>query len=223
MKREGGYATMKVAEKRVTVTMEAEREPGYLKLLHDYFAASEHNHRVSSIDAKKQMMQAKEQMLQLCHTAPAKLEALKDVLHTAYDDREKAVIISRTGATAVAIQDWLQQDSEAMRWGIMLLSSELNVHEVNAQLDRFSQRMDASVLILTDAASTSLNLSAANHLVHYDYPDTYAQMVQRNNRITRQNSYHTEATIYYMMCEGKIDMLNYRLCMNESLDTAVSL
>lgn len=214
---------MKVAEKRIIVTMEAEREPGYLKLLHDYFAASEHNIRASSIDAKKQMMQAKEQMLQLCHSDPAKLEALKDLLRNAYDRREKAVIITRTGTIAMAIQEWLQQDVETPGWEITLLSSELNVHEVNAQLDRFSQRMDALVLILTDAASTSLNLSAANHLIHYDYPETYAQVVQRNNRIARQTSYHTEAMIYYMMCEGKIDMLNYRLCMNESLDTAASL
>ncbi|MFS0728072.1 helicase-related protein [Paenibacillus sp. 1P07SE] len=214
---------MNIAEKRIAVTMEAEREAGYLQLLHDYFAASELNNRASSIDAKKQMMHTKEQMLQLCHSEPAKLDALKSVLRRAYENREKAVVITRASGVAMAILERLEQDAEAAEWGVMVLSSDLNVHEVSAQLDRFSQRMDNSVLVLTDAASPSLNLSAANHLIHYDYPDTYAQIVQRNNRITRQNSYHTEASIYYMMCEGKIDMLNYQLCMKEGLEPAASL
>jgi len=199
----------------VIVALEPALELPYLKLLNEYFAASERNNRASSIDDKKQLMTIKEQMMELCHHNPHKREVLKRIILAAFSKREKTVIISRANSAMSELLEAFALEEEMKDIGVMLLSSELNVHEVTSLIDRFSRSMDAAVLLITDSANPSLNLSAANHLVHYDYPDSDVLLMQRNNRITRQTSYHTEATIYYLMSEGKIDQFNYQMCMNE--------
>ncbi|WP_219638378.1 helicase-related protein [Cohnella sp. CFH 77786] len=204
---------MKVTEIPIVVTLEPSLETEYLGLLNEYFAAAERNSRVSSIEAKKRLMAIKDVMTELCNRNPNKLERLNEVIGKVRDKREKLAIISKSAAAAAELHErltaaWSQES-------VLFLSAELSVHQANQLIDQFNKHPDSTVLILTDAASTGLDVTAANHLVHYDYPSRYLDMLQRHNRMTRQTSQHREAWVYYLMTSGKIDEFDYGECMAE--------
>jgi superfamily II DNA/RNA helicase len=204
---------MNITERRINVALDSSAEAEYLQLLNDYFTASERNSRASSIYEKKQMMALKERMAVLCNRNPNKRQSLKTIIREAREGKEKVVVMTKSNAVAMELQEQLLADE--LTQGVLLLSNQLSIHQVNAVNDRFSKSAESTVLIVTDAVNTGLDFTAANHLAHYDYPLRYADILQRNHRITRQTSYHSEAAVYYLMTSGKIDEFDYQECMNE--------
>jgi SNF2 family DNA or RNA helicase len=203
---------MNITEKQIVVSLEPEYETEYLKLLNNYFTASERNSRASSIHEKKQLMTIKEQMALMCNQNPQKLNMLRSIIRDVSDRREKAVVISKSNAVTALLLDELSADEDIK--GVLIITSQLSIHEVNEMINRFNKIPESTVLLITDSVNTGLDVTAANHLVHYDYPARYSDILQRNNRISRQTSYHKEATIYYLLTSGKIDEFEYRECRN---------
>jgi superfamily II DNA/RNA helicase len=204
---------MKVTEKRITVSLEPPTESKYIELMNDYFATSERNSRASSIQEKKQIMAIKDNMAILCNKNPLKLQALKTIIKEVDDAREKLLVLSKSNAVAAEIYKELAVDEEIR--GVLLLTTELSIHQINQKLDRFNKSSGSTVLIVTDAINTGLDLTAANHMVHYDYPGRYSEILQRHHRIMKQTSYHTNATVYYLVTKDRIDEFDYRECLNE--------
>jgi ERCC4-related helicase len=205
---------MDVTEKPIVVSLEPEYETEYLQLMYDYFTASERNSRASSIQEKKQVMAIKDKMAMLCNHNPQKLDMLKTIIKQVREAREKAIVISKSNAVASELFEDLTKDEEMK--GVLLITPQLSIHEANQMIDRFNKVPESTVLILTDAVNTGLDVTAANHFVHYDYPARYPDILQRNNRITRQTSQHRDASIYYLMTSGKIDEFDYRECMQQN-------
>ncbi|TJY41278.1 SWF/SNF helicase family protein [Cohnella pontilimi] len=205
---------MNVMEKPILVLMDPALESDYLNLLYEYFAASERNGRTSSISDKKQMMAVKEKMCSLCNRNPEKLNQLKTIIQSAQEKREKTVVMFRSPAVAAEIMELLSADMPSS--AIVTVTPQMSIHELNQMIDRFNKIPESTALLVTDAVSTGLDVTAANHLVHYDYPPRYADLMQRNNRITRQTSQHAEAVIYYLATAGKIDEFDYQECMSEN-------
>lgn len=203
---------MNITERPIIVSLEPEYETEYEALMYEYFAASERDSRASSIHEKKQLMAIKDNMALLCNRNPQKLNMLKSIIKQVRDNREKTVVISKSNAVASQLLEELSADADLK--GVLLITSQLSIHELNQMIERFNKIPESTALIITDAVNTGLDLTAANHLVHYDYPARYPEMLQRNNRIARQTSYHGEATIYYLMTSGKIDEFDYRECMS---------
>jgi superfamily II DNA/RNA helicase len=204
---------MKVTEISIVVTLEPPYETEYLQLLNDYFIASERIGRVSSIEEKKRLMAVKDSMASLCNRNPQKTERLNEMIDLVHGKREKMAIIAKSGAAAAELYEILSAGNNGK--GIFLLSGDLSVHGINEKIDQFNKFPESTVLIMTDSASTGIDITAANHLVHYDYPSRYTDILQRNNRITRQTTHHAEAFIYYLYTSGKIDDFLYRECMRE--------
>ncbi|MCK9858642.1 C-terminal helicase domain-containing protein [Paenibacillus sp. ATY16] len=201
---------MNITEKQIVVSLEPEYETEYLKLLNNYFTASERDSRASSIFEKKQLMAIKEQMALMCNRNPQKISMLKSIIRDVSDKREKAVVISKSNAVTALLLDELSADEDIK--GVFIMTKQLSIHEVNELIDRFNKLPESTVLLITDAVNAGLDITAANHLVHYDYPARYSDLQQRNNRISRQTSYHKEATIYYLLTSGKIDEFEYQEC-----------
>lgn len=204
---------MELIEKRIAVSLEPAAESQYAQLLHDYFAASERKRNASSIHEVQQIMDIKEKMANLCNQNPLKLQALKTIVKEVDHAREKLLIVSKSNSVAAELYDRLAADEE-MR-GVLLLTTELSIHEVNQKLDRFNKSSGAIALIVSDSVNTGLDFTAANHLVHYDYPGRYFDILQRHNRIMKQTSYHSHATIYYLLTKDRIDEFQFSECMNE--------
>ncbi|MCM3628438.1 SWF/SNF helicase family protein [Paenibacillus glycanilyticus] len=203
---------MNISEKQIVVSLEPEYETEYLKLLNDYFTASERNSRASSIHEKKQLMAIKEQMAIMCNQNAQKLNMLKSIIRDVSDKREKAVVISKSTIVTALLFEELSTDEDIK--GVFIITTQLSIHELNALIDRFNKSPDSTVLLITDSVNAGLDVTAANHLVHYDYPARYSDILQRNKRISRQTSYHEEATIYYLLTSGKIDEFEYLECQN---------
>ena len=201
-----------ITEKEIVVSLEPEYETEYLQLLNNYFSASERNSRASSIHEKKQLMAIKEQMALMCDQNPQKMNMLRSIIRDVSDRREKAIVISKSNAVTALLLDELSADEDTK--GVLVITTQLSIHETNEMIDRFNKISDFTVLLITDSVNTGLDVTAANHLVHYDYPARYSDILQRNNRISRQTSYHKEASIYYLLTSGKIDEFEYRECRN---------
>jgi superfamily II DNA/RNA helicase len=198
---------MKIVETPIAVSLEQPHDSRYFELLNEYFTASERNGRASSIEEKKKMMAIKEEMAALCNRNPRKLDALTAVVSQVRERREKAALITKSNVIASDLAGFLEE-----RFGshaILNITNQDSVHDVNHILDKFGKLPESTVLILTDSANMGLDLTAANHLIHYDYPQKFTDMIQRNNRISRQTSKHSDAAIYYLITTGRIDELEF--------------
>jgi len=203
---------MKIIETPIAVSLEQPHDSRYFELLNDYFKASERDGRASSIEEKKKMMAIKEEMAALCNRNPQKLEALADIVSQVRERREKAVLITKLNVVASDLAEFLEE-----RFGnraILNVSNQDSVHDVLHIINQFDKLPESTVLILTDSANTGLDVTAANHLIHYDYPQKYTDMLQRNNRISRQTSQHSIATIYYLITSGRIDEFEFQQSKN---------
>jgi superfamily II DNA/RNA helicase len=204
---------MNVTEKRIIVSLEPPTESQYIQLMNEYFAASERNSRASSIHEKKQIMAIKENMAVLCNRNPPKLQALKTIIKEVDNAREKLLVLSKSNAVVSEIHEELAADEEIR--GVLLLTTELSIHEIKEKLDRFNKSSGSTVLIASDSINTGLDFTAANHMVHYDYPGKYSELLQRHLRIMKQTSYHSSATVYYLITKDRIDEFDYWECINE--------
>lgn len=204
---------MNITERQIVVSLEPDYETEYLELMGEYFAASERNGRASSIVEKKQLMAIKDKMALLCNENPQKLDMLKTIMKQVHDAREKAIVISKSNTVTALLAEKLSAGEDM--GSILQMNAQLSVHEANQMIDRFNKIPESTVLLVTDSLNTGLDLTAANHLIHYDYPARYTDILQRNNRITRQTSQHRAVTVYYLVTDGKIDEFDYRECMSE--------
>jgi superfamily II DNA or RNA helicase len=201
---------MKVTETQVVVSLVSPYDSQYLELLNEYFIASERNSRDSSIQEKKNLMAIKEKMVVLCNRNPEKLDHLKSIVSRVRDKREKAVVITKSNLVAADLAEMLTEVFGGR--SVLQITNHNSVHEAIQILGQFDKLPESTVLILSDLVNTGLDLTAANHLIHYDYPLKYTDMIQRNNRITRQTSHHREVEVYYLTTSGKIDEFEYLEC-----------
>ncbi|WP_123041406.1 helicase-related protein [Cohnella candidum] len=199
---------MRIVETPIAVSLEQSDDSRYLELLSEYFQASERDGRASSIEEKKKLMAIKEEMGALCNRNPRKRDALSSLVSKIRERREKAVLITKSSAVASDLAEYLEENLGGR--AVLSITNQDSVHEVNDILGQFGKLPESTVLVMTDSVTTGADLTAANHLIHYDYPQRYTEMNQRNNRISRQTSQHEEATIYYLVTSGKIDEFEFQ-------------
>ncbi|MCD9021911.1 hypothetical protein K7P76_08755 [Cohnella sp. NL03-T5] len=198
---------MKVVETTIVVSLEQPHDSRYFELLNNYFAASERDGRASSIEEKKNMMAIKEEMAVLCNRNPRKLDALSEIVSKVRESREKAVLMTKSTVVASELVAFL---GEIFGERVILnITQHDSVHEVNQIIDQFGKLPESAVLLLTDSSNAGWDVTAANHLIHYDYPQKATDLMGRNNRISRQTSQHSKATLYYLITSGRIDEFEY--------------
>lgn len=198
---------MQIVENTITVSLEQPHDSRYFELLNDYFTASERDGRASSIEEKKKMMAIKEEMATLCNRNPRKREALAEIVSQVRESRERAVLMTKSTVVASDLAEFLEERFGAR--AILNITNQDSVHDVNQIVDQFGKLPESTVLIMTDTANSGLNVTAANHLIHYDYPQKPTEMMGRNNRISRLTSQHSAATIYYLITSGRIDEFEF--------------
>lgn len=204
---------MKIMEHQIIVSTESELDKEYQGLVNAYFCASERNNRASSIHEKKQIMFIKETMASLCDRNPQKLQVLKNIINNAGNFKEKVIIITKSNAVALFLHEELS--AGVSENSVLKLTGELSVHDNYQLRDWFAKSAESSVLITTDLVQTGLDFTAANHLVHYDFPLKYADLLKRNHLIIKSTSHYNVANIYFLMTENKIDEFDYLECMKE--------
>ena len=96
----------------------------------------------------------------------SKFERLKELLEEIFSRREKALIFTSYTKMGDQIANMAQREFEALA---KTLDGRLNIEERQPLLDRFSDHAGPAVLVLNPRAGGSgLNITAANHVIHYN-------------------------------------------------------
>lgn len=129
-----------------------------------------------------------------------KLTALDEIIDSAADEHEPILVFTQY----VAMGELLCQHLDSRGIGVGFLHGSQNIAARTELVDRF-QRKELPVLILSlRAGGTGLNLTAANHVVHFDRwwnPAVEDQATDRAHRIGQKG----QVTVHRLITEGTVE------------------
>lgn len=129
-----------------------------------------------------------------------KLTALDEIIDSAVDEHEPILVFTQY----VAMGELLCQHLDSRGIGVGFLHGSQNIAARTELVDRF-QRKELPVLILSlRAGGTGLNLTAANHVVHFDRwwnPAVEDQATDRAHRIGQKG----QVTVHRLITEGTVE------------------
>ena len=129
-----------------------------------------------------------------------KLTALDEIIDAAAEESEPILVFTQY----VAMGELLCQHLDSRGVGVGFLHGSQNIAARTELVDRF-QRGEMPVLILSlRAGGTGLNLTAANHVVHYDRwwnPAVEDQATDRAHRIGQTG----QVTVHRLITEGTVE------------------
>jgi SNF2 family DNA or RNA helicase len=148
----------------------------------------------------------------------SKLERLQDILEEILASAQKAIIF--TSYTEMA--DMVAQ-LVAGHWGVFsaTLDGRLPIDERQPLIDRFSEVAGAAVLILNPkAGGAGLNITAANHVIHYNLEWNPALEDQASARAHRRGQ-TLPVTVHRLYCAGTVEeIVNERSMRKRELSGA---
>jgi SNF2 family DNA or RNA helicase len=135
-------------------------------------------------------------------SAFSKLERLQDILEEIFASSQKAIVF--TSYTEMA--DMIAQFVNA-HWGVFAgtLDGRLPIDDRQPLIDRFSEVSGAAVLILNPkAGGAGLNITAANHVIHYNLEWNPAVEDQASARSHRRGQ-TLPVTVHRLYCAGTVE------------------
>ncbi len=124
---------------------------------------------------------------------PGKMAALQDILYTAHDQNEKAIVWTSFTDNV----DWLTR--ELRNFGARRVHGKLGIEARERSLSAFLTDSRVEVLVATPAsAKEGLTLTVANHVIFYDRTfslDDYLQAQDRIHRISQEKICHVHNLI----------------------------
>ena len=191
-------------EQRTESPMSPEQERSYLKILqkardkkHGMFSAVNKLVRVCSHDwevAGVPVPLEPENALRRC----PKLETTMELVRGIADVGEKVLLFSPYKNTQRILQSVLALTFRDMLDGtVPILNGDLAAPRRQAEVKQFNQRLGFAALVLsTDATGVGLNITGANHVIHYTRvwnPAKERQATDRAHRIGQKR----QVTVYY--------------------------
>lgn len=129
-----------------------------------------------------------------------KKERLREDLtkHIAASPENKAIVFTvYHGLLLPKMSQWLDE------WGIKHVVFEGGEKKRQDAIDLFESDPEIKVFLGSDSASDSVDLPAANLVIHYDLPWLWARKIQRQNRAHRVISRHKKVTfLTYVMADS---------------------
>jgi len=134
-------------------------------------------------------------------TAPAKLDAFRELLAEAVDDGHRLLVFSQfTSLLAL-----LRRELEAQTTSYCYLDGTMTARARQEEIDRFQQSPEVPVFLLSlKAGGTGLNLTGADVVVHFDpwwNPAVEAQATDRAHRLGQTRV----VTSYKLVCAGTVE------------------
>ena len=130
-----------------------------------------------------------------------KTVVLKELVEDIINAGEKVIIFSKFERTVRYLCDRL----EKLSCNVVTYTGALNEETRNDNIDAFVDDIDTRVLIATNAGAEGLNAQVANHVIHFDLPDTVAIGIQRMGRARRAGSTYKNVFVYNMITESSVD------------------
>ncbi len=114
---------------------------------------------------------------------------------------QKLIIFTTYSDTAFSLYENVRQNIPGnLKVGLVTGSeSQIDGKRVDQQsiIDKFKNDKEFRVLIATDVLSEGQNLQVANNIVHYDIHWNPVRLIQREGRVDRIGSVHSEFNCYY--------------------------
>lgn len=217
-------------EQKEYCPLTAEQASLYEQLVRDTFAQIE---QLSGFERKGLILQMLGRLKQLCnHPAlylkeeqpthllerSTKLEKLSDLVDAVLDQGESCLIFTQYIQMGEIIRSHLKKK---FKIEVPFLNGSIPKAQRDTMIERFQNREFPVFLLSLKAGGTGLNLTAANHVVHYDRwwnPAVENQATDRAYRIGQNRFVHVHKLISTGTLEEKIDaMLEKKQSLNEQI------
>lgn len=217
-------------EQKEYCPLTAEQASLYEQLVRDTFAEIE---QLTGFERKGLILSMLGKLKQLCnHPAlylkeaqprglldrSTKLEKLCDLIEVVLDQNESCLIFTQYIEMGAMIQSLLKK-----KFGVEVpfLNGSVPKLQRDSMIERFQNREFPVFLLSLKAGGTGLNLTAANHVIHYDRwwnPAVENQATDRAYRIGQKRFVHVHKLISTGTLEEKIDaMLEKKQSLNEQI------
>ena len=189
--------------------------------------------KLSGIERKGLILQMLSRLKQLCnHPAlylkeerpehllerSSKLEKLQELIGLAIDQEESCLIFTQYIEMGHMIQRMLKDEFDIE---VPFLNGSVPKQQRDRMISRFQDREFPVFLLSLKAGGTGLNLTAANHVIHYDRwwnPAVENQATDRAYRIGQKRFVHVHKFICTGTLEEKIDlMLDKKQALNDEV------
>ncbi|NHM30048.1 DEAD/DEAH box helicase [Neobacillus terrae] len=217
-------------EQKEYCPLTAEQASLYEQLVRDTFAEIE---KLSGFERKGLILQMLSRLKQLCdHPAlylkekpaqnllerSAKMEKLDDLVDAVLEQDESCLIFTQYIGMGEMIKTQLKKK---FKIEVPFLNGSMPKHKRDELIEAFQARKFPVLLLSLKAGGTGLNLTAANHVIHYDRwwnPAVENQATDRAYRIGQQRFVHVHKLICTGTLEEKIDaMLEKKQSLNDQI------
>ncbi|UNY39822.1 helicase [Bacillus phage vB_BauM_KLEB27-3] len=130
-----------------------------------------------------------------------KLDELDSILKEQLQSGNKKIVIF----TQFARMQKLIVERISKLGGVEILNGSMKPFERQAAVDRFKYDDKINFFVSTDAGNYGINLQFSNVLIHFDLPWNPATKDQRDGRVHRIGSSHSEVHIIHLVTSGSID------------------
>lgn len=219
-------------EQKEFVPLTSEQASLYEQLIKDTFDKID---QLSSFERKGLILQMIGRLKQLCnhpalylkeeviHNAnirSGKLDKLLKLVHAVMEQQESCLIFTQYIGMGQMIQSLLQEE-----YGheVPFLTGSLGKKQRDDMIERFQNGEFPIFILSLKAGGTGLNLTAANHVIHYDRwwnPAVENQATDRAYRIGQNRFVHVHKLICTGTLEEKIDkMIDQKQALNDEILT----
>lgn len=217
-------------EQKEYCPLTAEQASLYEQLVQDTFAQIE---KLSVFERRGLILQLLSRLKQLCnHPAlylkeekpkhvmerSVKLEKLNELVSAVYEQGESCLIFTQYIEMGNIIARMLKNQ---FGFDVPFLNGSVPKHERDRMITRFQNGEFPVFLLSLKAGGTGLNLTAANHVIHYDRwwnPSVENQATDRAYRIGQNRFVHVHKMICTGTLEEKIDaMLEKKQSLNDQI------
>ncbi|MGM0853883.1 MAG: DEAD/DEAH box helicase [Bacillota bacterium] len=202
----------------------------YEQLVKDTLAKIE---TLSGFERKGLILQMLNQLKQLCNhpalylkepdpksilSRSEKMQKLKDIVETALESGEACLIFTQYISMGEMIQEVMKEEFNV---DVPFLNGSMTKGKRDEIVEKFQNGEFPVFLLSLKAGGTGLNLTAANHVVHYDRwwnPAVENQATDRAYRIGQQRFVHVHKLVSSGTLEEKIDaMLTKKQALNDEI------
>ena len=208
----------------------AEQAALYEQLVKDTLAKIE---TLSGFERKGLILQMLNQLKQLCNhpalylkepdpksilSRSEKMQKLKDIVETALESGEACLIFTQYISMGEMIQEVMKEEFDVK---VPFLNGSMAKGKRDELVEKFQNGEFPVFLLSLKAGGTGLNLTAANHVVHYDRwwnPAVENQATDRAYRIGQKRFVHVHKLVSSGTLEEKIDaMLMKKQALNDEI------
>ena len=204
---------LKQQEKNIRNTLTSEKEISFnedlkkieaLILAHQTFAQQLAN-------SEELLMQSNSEMSKefITNSNSNKLELCVELLEEILESGEKVAIFSRFKKMQDVFTERFKKEFSGAK--ICYINGALSGQERYDQIQKFSNKDDYKILLMTNAGSEGLNLSKCKYLIEYEPAESYGTQTQRHGRIERADSIHDTAFVYQLICNNSWDEIALKI------------